>query len=427
MATTTNFKNSSGSDLGSVLVEKSYLIDRYPELADTFKQAGLWVWGSNTAEDAVTVVGQLGDNTQTLAKSSPIQTVAGGTNWKQVSGGGFHTLAIKTDGTLWTWGFNNNGQVGDNIAGQPLSSPVQTVSGGTNWKQVSGGGRHSAAIKTDGTLWLWGSNKYFDDIADSGQLGNNLQNSRSSPVQTVAGGTNWKQVSGGGYHTACIKTDGTLWLWGNNSDGELGNNTRTRKSSPIQTVAGGTNWKQVGCGYYFTAAIKTDGTLWTWGYNSNGQLGDNTTGGGVPTDNSKSSPIQTVAGGTNWKQVACGASHTSAIKADGTLWTWGYNNGVELGDNTSADKSSPVQTVAGGTNWKQVSGGGYHTSAIKTDGTLWLWGSNGGRQLGDNTETSKSSPIQTVAAGTNWKQVACGQYHTACIRDDSADVFGDST
>jgi alpha-tubulin suppressor-like RCC1 family protein len=360
---------------------------------DLFTEGNTWLWGQNSN-------GQLGDNTIT-DKSSPVQTVAGGTNWKQVAAGGFyHTAAIKTDGTLWTWGQNTYGQLGNNTAASK-SSPVQTVAGGTNWKTVAGGLRHTAAIKTDGTLWTWGFNVY-------GSLGDNTVTSKSSPVQTVAGGTNWKQVAGGFYQTAAIKTDGTLWTWGYNLYGQLGDNTITSKSSPVQTVAGGTNWKQVVCGAQHTAAIKTDGTLWTWGYNLYGQLGDNTI-----TD--KSSPVQTVAGGTNWKQVAVGLYHTAAIKTDGTLWLWGWNNFGQLGDNTTADKSSPVQTVAGGTNWKQVDGGFYHTAAIKTDGTLWTWGYNLTGQLGDNTTAHKSSPVQTVAGGTNWKQVADGGYHTIAI------------
>ena len=200
-----------------------------------------------------------------------------------------------------------------------------------------------------------------------------------------------------------------LWTWGYNGIGTLGDNTIAYKSSPVQTVAGGTNWKQVSCGYRHTTAIKTDGTLWLWGRNIYGQLGDNTVG-------SKSSPVQTVAGGTNWKQVSGGGNHTTAIKTDGTLWLWGRNNYGELGDNTIAHKSSPVQTVAGGTNWKQVSGGYQYTTAIKTDGTLWTWGRNNYGQLGDNTVAHKSSPVQTVAGGTNWKQVAAGYGHTTATQ-----------
>jgi alpha-tubulin suppressor-like RCC1 family protein len=360
---------------------------------DLFSDGGLWTWGANND-------GQLGDGSSVVHRSSPIQTIAGGTNWKSVGSVFNHTPVIKTDGTLWLWGSNTWGQLGDNSQ-TSRSSPVQTVSVGTNWKQVAGGLYHTAAIKTDGTLWTWG-------LTTWGQLGDNTNVHRSSPVQTVAGGTNWKQVTGGYLHTAAIKTDGTLWTWGRNTNGQLGDDSITHRSSPIQTVSGGTNWKLVACGAYYTAAIKTDGTLWTWGNNNGGKLGDN-------TQTHRSSPVQTVAGGTNWKLVGCGRYHAAAIKTDGTLWLWGNNNYGQLGTNTRTNRTSPVQTVAGGTNWKLVAGGRYHTAAIKTDGTLWTWGLSRRGDLGDNTTTHRSSPVQTVSGGTNWKLVSTGDYHTAAI------------
>ena len=205
-------------------------------------------------------------------------------------------------------------------------------------------------------MWTWGYNGF-------GQLGTNNIVLKSSPVQTIAGGTNWKQVSCSSsniaHHTAAIKTDGTLWMWGSGTDGQLGTNNRIHISSPVQTIAGGTNWKQVSCTCGTTAAVKTDGTLWVWGANTTGNLG---------TDDiiHRSSPVQTVAGGTNWKQVSCGEYSTAAIKTDGTLWTWGLNINGRLGTNNVIDRSSPVQTVAGGTNWKQVACWSHHSAAIES-------------------------------------------------------------
>jgi alpha-tubulin suppressor-like RCC1 family protein len=157
-----------------------------------------------------------------------------------------------------------------------------------------------------GSLWVWGIN-------NGGQLGDSTITSKSSPTQTVAGGTNWRSISVGLSHSAAIKTDGSLWLTGDNAYGALGNGTTTGTSSPIQTVSATTNGKQVECGQRFTGAIKTDGTLWMWGQGGNGQLGDNTAV-------NKSSPVQTIAAGTNWKQVAVAQAWTAAIKTDGTLW-----------------------------------------------------------------------------------------------------------
>lgn len=293
-------------------------------------------------------------------------------------------------GQLWLRGYNGYGQIGDNTATNK-SSPVQTITFATNWSSVAGK-RHTVAIKTDGSLWCWGANSY-------GQLGDNTGTSKSSPVQTITRGVNWSSVACGYAHTVATKTDGTLWTWGLNNNGQLGNNTSTSTSSPIQTIAGGNNWSFVACGYRHTAAIKTDGTLWTWGANSYGQLGDN-------SSSSKSSPVQTVTFGTNWSKVACGDGLTIATKTDGTLWCWGRGSEGQLGDNASSTKSSPVQTVTFATNWSSVACGQYHASATKTDGTLWAWGNNAVYgNLGDNTTVNKSSPIQTVMGGNRWSFV----------------------
>ena len=354
--------------------------------ADLFRDGNLFAWGTAT-------LGRLGNGATTGNISTPVTTFSGGTNWKQLgSGSGGHTAAIKTDGTLWTWGNGNNGQLGNAVT-TDISTPVTTFSGGTNWKQVASGSNFTAAIKTDGTLWTWGR-------GDSGQLGNASTTHVSTPVTTFAGGTNWKQVSTGISNIAAIKTDGTLWTWGAGNNGRLGNGATTigSISTPVTTFSGGTNWKQVSAsGGGHVGAIKTDGTLWTWGAATNGRLGNGATIG------DKSTPVTTFSGGTNWKQVDCGDSQTAAIKTDGTLWIWG--NGVygRLGNGaTTGNISTPVTTFSGGTNWKQVSS----TSAVKTDGTLWTWGNGVFGSLGNASTTNVSTPVTTFAGGTNWKQVS---------------------
>ena len=383
-------------DVDDILIRREY-----------FNDGTLWGCGFNN-------YGQLGDNTSSN-RSSPVTTAGGGTNWKQVAcGGNLHTAGIKTDGTLWTCGYNTDYSLGD-YTGVNKSSPVTTVAGGTNWKQVACGSYHFAAIKTDGTLWTWGVNNY-------GSVGDGTTTVRKSSPGTVSGGgTNWKQVSCSNYHTAAIKTDGTLWTWGWGDFGQLGDGTQSSRLSPV-TTAGGTNWKQVSCGYNYCAAVNVNGTLWTWGDNYAGKLGDGTT-------SLRSSPVTVAGGGTNWKQVSCGNYHTAAIKTDGTLWTWGYNSYGELGDGTTSSRRSPVTTAGGGTNWKQVACGGHYYSgtvkpesfnaAIKTDGTLWTWGNNSLGELATNNNSKYSSPVTTVAGGTNWKQVSCsvGGYTLVAVTD----------
>ena len=354
----------------------------------------LWLTGNNND-------GQLGTN-NTTDVSSPVQTVTGGSNWKQVSGGYDHSAGVKYDGTLWMWGNNSDGQLGtNNIVHR--SSPVQTISNAETWKSVSCGGLHTAAIKDDGTLWSWGSNY-------NGQLGTNNTTAVSSPVQTVAGGSNWKSVTCGYAFTAGIKDDGTLWMWGLNSDGQLGDNTVVKKSSPVQTVAGGNNWFQVACGYSYTAALKTDGTLYLWGSNYDGQLGTNNT-------TAVSSPVQTVAGGNNWKAADCGSSHTIALDCDGNIWSWGNNNNGQLGDSTTNYYSSPVQIETANSEWAQVFAGGEGSGSIREDMTLWVWGDNDEGQLGTGNTADVSSPVQTVMAGNNWKSAAFGDSHNLFLKN----------
>jgi len=371
---------------------EDYFVTDY-RLIDNFVGDTLWVWGYNNN-------GQLGVN-DTNTRTTPVTTFAGGTTWKQISCGNNHTAAIKTDGTLWTWGSSAQGQLGLNDT-NTRTTPVTTFAGGTNWKQISCGSNHTAAIKTDGSLWVWGWNNF-------GGLGINVSGGdRKTPVTTFAGGTNWKSVDGGKRgHTVAIKTDGTLWGWGFNDFGQLGTNDAIDRSTPVTTFAGGTNWKSVAGGYSHTAAIKTDGSLWSWGKNDFGQLGNFTT-------TTRSTPVTTFAGGTNWKSVVSGTSGTLAIKTDGTLWNWGRNEGrLGANDGTSL-KNTPVTTFAGGTNWKSIASG-TQSAAIKTDGTLWTWGVNPSGQLGTNDTTERQTPVTTFAGGNNWKQVS-GTSQTTAIK-----------
>lgn len=308
------------------------------------------------------------------------------------------------DLSLWVFGDGANGKLGTNSI-TSTSSPIQTMPIGTNWSSVEADDGHTAAIKTDGTLWAWGRNAY-------GQLGDNTSVNKSSPIQTISLGADWLSVSCGSRHTAAIKTDGTLWLWGFNGGGELGDGTTTNRSSPVQTISLGTDWLSVSCGFGHTAAIKTDGTLWSWGWRNYGQLGDNTANIFVNI----SSPVQTISGGTDWASVSCGSYHTAAMKTDGTLWLWGSNTNAMIGDNTLTNRSSPVQTSSKGSDWASVSCGGAHTAAIKIDGTLWAWGYNYYGQLGNNTRSRKFTP--TLAIGTGWASVSCGGSHTAAIKTD---------
>ena len=299
----------------------------------------LWTWGRNEK-------GEMGVNDTTF-RSSPVQ-VGSGTDWAigRMRGRQEGGIATKTDGTLWVWGVNNKGGLGQNNTTQ-RSSPVQVP--GTTWptsdpKYLTTCSENVCmVIKTDGTLWAWGANNY-------GHLGQNQPNNShvSSPVQ-IGSETTWSLASGGDA-TVAIKTDGTLWVWGSNNRGQLGLNQNPgqyggsyAKSSPTQ-LGSETTWSQASSGTKSMGGVKTDGTLWIWGQNDHGRLGQNQDHPGL---DGASSPVQVP--GTNWQELSVGDDWTLAMKTDGTLWGWGDNYRGHLGQNNQVKYSSPVQIP--GTDW----------------------------------------------------------------------------
>ena len=359
---------------------------------------GIFAWGYNQS-------GQLGQNERFNNRSSPVQ-IGSFVNWDSVTKGFNQTVtAIKQDGTLWAWGAGSQGQIGD---GETIarSSPVQ-VGFDTNWLKSSSAALATLAIRTTGTLWSWGSltNGISGRNNNSGQV--------NSPVQ-VGSLTTWADISADkAQHCLAVTTSGTLFSWGLNDNGQLGSNTITNLSSPVQ-VGALTNWSKGFAGAVTSFAVKTDGTLWAWGRGDYGMLGLNSV-------TSRSSPVQ-VGALTNWSKVstqssASVAGFTLAVKTDGTLWSWGRNLYGVLGHNDDVNRSSPVQ-IGAGTNWSGVATGASFCIASKTDGTLWSWGRNQYGQLGLNDVASRSSPVQ-VGSKSIWGD-AIGAGSTTSIAITSA-------
>jgi alpha-tubulin suppressor-like RCC1 family protein len=383
----------------------------------------LWLWGDNTD-------GQLGDGT-TIYRSSPVQTLVSGQVWCKASLGSLHAGGILNDYSLWTWGRNNYGQLGDGTI-LNRSSPVNI--GTDSWLWVSCGYESSAGIKTDGSLWLWGLNS-------GGQLGTQNIVNYSSPVQIYGNNTNWKSVSVGYNHTAAIKNDGSLWTWGQNSYGQLGSNNLTAFSSPIQTALGGNDWIAVAAGANFSLAVKNNGTIWGFGLNAQGQLGDG-------NNANLSYPTQIIPYGTNWLNAAAGFGFGGAFGPLGTISTptptpspsnslsptptpsvtqptptplpttvsklflWGSNNFGQLGDNTTIGRNFPAEVFGDGTNWSHVSAGYRHFGGLKADGSMYMWGYGAQGQLAQDNTTTISTPIQNIITNRSWVAIACGRNFT---------------
>ena len=353
----------------------------------------LYAWGYN-------FYGELGINSTTTVSSPVLVSGPAGASWSVVSAGASHTLGVTTTGLLYGWGYNNSGQVGVNSL-STISSPV-LVSGpaATSWSTVAAGALHSLALTSTKLLYGWGQNT-------SGQVGINSLANVSSPVAIVgpAAVQSWKQVAGSAGATLAIKSDGTLWGWGANPAGAVGNLSTATVSSPV-LVSGpaGASWSAIAAGASHSLGITTTGQLYGWGLNASGQLGINTL---TPT----SSPVL-VSGpiGASWSTISAGGVHSLGITTTGLIYGWGLNNSGQVGINSTATVSSPV-LVSGpaATSWSAVAAGASHSLGIATTGQLYGWGLNASGQLGIAALTTKLSPVLVSGpAATSWSVVAAG-------------------
>jgi alpha-tubulin suppressor-like RCC1 family protein len=342
-----------------------------------------WSWGEHS----------IGNNGYTIVTRPA--SVSGFEDVVDVGGGSSHSTWLKSDGTVWASGDNSHGQLGDGSF-MDRRTPVQ-VSGLTNVIDVDNGPYHSLALKGDGTVWAWGSNSY-------GQLGGGASMDRhTTPVQ-VSGLTNVIDVEAGRTHSIALKTNGTVRVWGGlhryasgeRGDNYWGNCDNATSGLVLQAKTGAatycddlplTNVVAIAAGGHHSLALKNDGTVWAWGDNSYGQLGNQGDGhywgdGAVPVDGLTGVVDLAADGdgddwGTHW-------GFSLALKGDGTVWAWGINNGGQLGDGTTTSREAPVK-VSGLTGVTQIANGENHSLALKGDGTAWAWGSNADGQLGNGS------------------------------------------
>ncbi|MBS4008594.1 MAG: Ig-like domain-containing protein [Clostridium sp.] len=315
-----------------------------------------------------------------------------------ISGGASHSLALRGDGTVWAWGWNEQGQLGDRTTISRFA-PAR-VFGLSSIASVSAGGIHSLALRIDGTVWAWGDNSV-------GQLGDGSTTRRLEPVQ-VSGPANIIAVAAGHHHSLALRNDGTVWAWGNNFSGQLGDGSTTRRLEPVQ-VSGLTNIIAVAAGYHHSLALRNDGVVLAWGNNSSGQLGDGSTA-------QRNTPVE-VSGLGNAKFITAGKSHSLALRSDDTVSAWGNNSSGQLGDGTTARRLEPIQ-VSSLTNITTISAGWHHSLALRNDGTVWTWGWNGNGQLGDGTRSNRHTPVQ-VSVLTNVIALRAGGNHSLSLRNNN--------
>ncbi|RII27551.1 MAG: hypothetical protein CXR31_04735, partial [Geobacter sp.] len=349
--------------------------------------------GTPTTRSEVFVSGtnQTDDAGITLSQSSH--------KWRNptVAAGYNHALAVKPDGSVWAWGYNYYGQLGDGTSGNSAEKPtpvqVSGLGAGSGVISVVATYDSSLALKSDGSVLAWGHNNF-------GQLGDGTKVDKPTPV-TVTGlgaGSGVIAIAAGRQHFLALKSDGTVWAWGDNAYYQLGDGTGTQKSVPVR-VSGLTGGVAIVAGGLHSFAVKADGSVWAWGYNGYGELGDG-------SHSSASSPVQvsTMGPGSGVIALAGGYSHSLAVKVDGTVWAWGYNYYGQLGDGSygpGSDKNSPVQVIAPGSGASAVAAARHSSLLLKDDGSVWAWGENSSGQLGDTTTTLRTTPVPVSGLGAN--------------------------
>jgi len=312
------------------------------------------------------------------------------------------TCAVRDDGTLWCWGFNDNGQVGDGTT-TTREAPTQ-VGAETDWVAVTVGGRHSCAVKGDGTAWCWGDNLY-------GQLGDGTNVDRGAPVQ-VGADSDWAALSAGASTTCGLRTDQTIWCWGLGTSGQLGDGLDATSWVPVQE-ASGSSWATLSVGALHVCGLRLNGSAWCWGSNSSLRLGTSGLSGHQLV------PVPVAAVGTDsWTAIAAGGEHTCGLQSDGGLWCWGANDVGQVGNDSTAIAPIPVRVGDGSVSWVAVVAGGEHTCGLTDAGVRWCWGGNTYSQLGERNSVSyRKVPVEAVG-GDGWTALTAGSQHSCAQRAD---------
>jgi alpha-tubulin suppressor-like RCC1 family protein len=308
---------------------------------------------------------------------------------------GSNTFVIKSDSSLWAFGLNDYYQLGDNST-NTRTKPVR-IGNDNDWVFVVAGRYNTAAIKADGTLWMWGYNAW-------GQLGDGTSTTRTTPKQ-IGSDKNWVTIALTMHSTLALKSDGTIWSWGHNGNGRLGRGFTGGDYSDIKQIGTSKNWSQISAGSHFSMARQKNGSIYLWGNNGSGQLGDSST-----TDLYSPTKID-----TGYIFITCGSETAMGIKRDSTIWAWGRNDQTLYGNGTSSAIKYPTQTITS-KKWKSISVGGIHAIGLQYDGSLWGWGNGTHGAIGDSTWNHRSSPVR-ITSIKNPRSIAAGSNHTAVVSD----------
>ncbi len=359
------------------------------------KNGLIWSWGFNNS-------GQLG-NGANIAQSTPVSVAGARKTFCKISLSNGQTLALDKNGRAWAWGFNANALLGDNSV-TARNTPVSVAGAIKTFCQIAAGSQHSLAIDKYGNTWAWGPNS-------AGQLGANLPLSVRTPKSIVLGANKtFCHISTGTGFSIGLANTGRLWAWGDNTSGKLGDNSVTARYTPISVLGTVRTFCKIESGPNFSIAIDKNGRVWSWGINTQGRLGDNTT-------TSRLTPVSILGAVKTFCQIGVGNSHTVAIDKNGRAWGWGAGALGAIGDNTQNQRNTPVSVLGAVKTFCQVVAGIQFTLAIRNTGRLWAWGDNGDAQLGrDISELTEAlTPISVGYVAQTFCKIAAGDYHSLGI------------
>jgi alpha-tubulin suppressor-like RCC1 family protein len=366
---------------------------------------GVKCWGDNG-------FGQLGDGTS-ADKNSPVDVVGLGSGVQVIAAGGNHTCAL-TSGGVKCWGDNGFGQLGDGTSADKNSSPVDVAGLGSGVQAIAAGGSHTCAL-TSGGVKCWGDNGV-------GQLGDGTSADKSTPVDVLGLGSGVQAMAVGGNHTCALTSGGGVKCWGDNDYGQLGDGTSADKRTPVDVAGLGSGVQAIAAGGNHTCAL-TSGGVKCWGWNESGQLGDGTSGSGAD----KNTPVDVAGLGSGVQAIAAGGNHTCALTSGGVK-CWGDNYRGQLGDGTLAGKNTPVDVLGLGSGVQAIAAGDNflysHTCALTSGGGVKCWGANDYGQLGDGTTASKSTPVDVAGLGSGVQAIAAGGEHTCALTSGGVKCWG---
>ena len=358
------------------------------------KDGRAWAWGDNS-------YGQLGNNSIT-SQRTPISILGAVKTFCHIAASlGNHSLAIDKNGRLWAWGDNANGRLGDNTI-ISKRTPVSVLGAIKTFCKIAVGNAWSAAIQKNGRVWCWGN-------GGDGRLGTNSTVSALTPVSILGAVKTFCEIGAGNATTAAIDKNGLIWSWGFNNSGQLGNGANIAQSTPVSVAGTRKTFCKISLSNGQTIALDKYGRAWAWGFNANALLGDNSV-------TARNTPVSVAGAIKTFCQIAAGSQHSLAIDKNGNTWAWGPNDGGQLGANIPLSVRSPKSIVLGATKtFCHIGTGGGFSLGLAANGRLWSWGFNTGGRLGDNSVTARYTPISVLGAVKTFCKIECGSDHGSAL------------